>query len=111
MKSTEIFELYKAASLQEAQLLCDVLGRAGLNARIASNAIGPLAPEIPVYHATCPIWVPIEEAEVAKKVLQTWQAKIQQGANENELYCYHCGVHLEQRAAVCPDCDQELDWA
>ena len=101
--------VYRAANLQEAHLVLDLLTASGIAARIASSAVEPLAGEVPFQLLACPIWAPASQREQAKRVL----AEHEQTAEKLEamLYCYHCGEALDSQAAVCPQCNSTLDWS
>lgn len=106
---TEPVCVYRAANLQEAHLVLDLLTAEGVAARIASSAVEPLAGEVPFQLLACPIWAPKSQQASAKKIL----AEHEQTAGKlgAMLYCYHCGEALEAQKTVCPHCETELDWS
>ena len=100
--------VYKSGSIQEAHLVCDLLQTAGIEARIASDGVENVVGEVPFQIAGSPIWVPSDQEQKARAVLAEHRA------NRNlkpPLFCYHCGVDLEDRIATCPGCGGELDWS
>jgi len=100
-------KVYSAANLIEAQLMLDLLGHAGINARLFNeNAQGGLG-EIPFTHAYPEVWVENDnDLERGKAVVNHYEdSPVEAGimfcracAEENPRnfqLCWHCGAVLE----------------
>jgi len=103
-------KVYEAGSGIEAQFLVDWLRGAGIEARIASTAIEPLAGKVPFQIATCPVLVAQRDEERALAELPGFEAKLAERGGE-VAFCYHCGGALDTRPATCPACGGALDWS
>jgi hypothetical protein len=100
-------KIYSAANLMEAQLMLDLLGHAGIGARLFNeNAQGGLG-EIPFSHAYPEVWIINDhELEQGKRVVSDYEnSPVETGvvicsacAEENPRnfdLCWHCGAGLE----------------
>ncbi len=103
-------KVYDAGSGIEAQFLVDWLRGAGIDARIASTAIEPLAGKVPFQIATCPVLVARRDAERALAEVPAFEARLAERGGEAG-FCYHCGGALDTRPATCPACGGALDWS
>jgi hypothetical protein len=103
-------KVYEAGSGFEAQLLVDWLLGAGIESRIASTAIEPLAGKVPFQIATCPVWVAQRDEARARMELPAFEARLAERGGEAE-FCYHCGAALTARTSACPTCGEALDWS
>lgn len=103
-------KVYEAGGSVEAQFLVDWLRGAGIEARIASTAIEPLAGKVPFQLATCPVLVARRDAERALAEVPGFEARLAERGGE-ATFCYHCGGALDARPATCPACGQPLDWS
>lgn len=100
-------KIYTAANLMEAHLMLDLLGHAGIKARLFNeNAQGGLG-EIPFTHAYPEVWLVNEhDLERAQAVVSHYDHSpveagtvICKGCGEenprNFQLCWHCGAGLE----------------
>lgn len=102
--------VYDAGNEIEARLLIDWLGEQGIEARIASTAIEPLAGKVPFQIATCPVWVAARDEQQARAELPAFEARLAARGSE-AAFCYHCGSAIAARQSPCPECGGELDWS
>jgi hypothetical protein len=100
-------KIYSAANLIEAQLMLDMLGHAGINARLFNeNAQGGLG-EIPFTHAYPEVWL-INDSDVERgqRLVESYESSpaetgvvfCRSCAEENPRnfqLCWHCGAGLE----------------
>ncbi|MFA6902198.1 MAG: DUF2007 domain-containing protein [Gallionellaceae bacterium] len=100
-------KVYSAANLMEAQLVLDLLGHAGVEARLRNeNAQGGLG-EIPFTHAYPEVWVVNDrDVERAQTVTRNYDnSPVEAGVvicracgeenPRNFQLCWHCGAGLE----------------
>jgi len=100
-------KIYSAENLIEAQLLLDLLGHAGIKARLFNeNAQGGLG-EIPFTHAYPEVWV-IDDSDVDR-------GKVVANSYENlpvevgTVFCRACGEGSPRNFQLCWQCGVDLD--
>ncbi len=110
----EPVQIYEAWNTWQAQMLIDLLADAGINARLASNAVENLVGDVPFQRATCPVWVDKRDADRARSMVSDFERRLSRRSMINdstESICYHCGALVEPRQSPCPSCGSELDWS
>jgi len=102
-------KIYSAANLMEAQIMLDLLGHAGIKARLFNeNAQGGLG-EIPFTHAYPEVWV-IDDSD-----LEPGQAVVSNYENSpvetGIVFCHVCAEENPRNFQLCWHCGSSLDNA
>ena len=100
-------KIYSAANLFEAQLMHDLLGHAGIDARLRNeNAQGGLG-EIPFTHAYPEVWVLNDsDLELAQAVVNKYEnSPIESGV----VLCRACGEENPRNFQLCWQCGAGLE--
>lgn len=100
-------KIYSAANLIEAQLMLDLLGHAGIKARLFNeNAQGGVG-EIPFTHAYPEVWVENDrDVESGEAVIRNYeQAPIETGS----VFCSHCAEENPRNFQLCWHCGAGLE--
>ncbi len=100
-------KVYSAGNLIEAHLMLDLLGHAGIRARLFNeNAQGGLG-EIPFTHAYPEVWVIDDaDAERGKAVVEKYEAlPVEAGT----VFCRACGEANPRNFQLCWQCGAGLE--
>ena len=115
MCENEPIPVYEAWNSRQAHFVCQMLANAGIEARVASEAIEAVSGRIPYQVATCPVWVHKADFQRASEVLQEYETWLHERRHEApdtpEPFCYHCGETVEMTQSPCPNCGNSLDWS
>lgn len=115
MSVDEPIKIYDASSLYQARLLVERLADDGIEARVASDAIEPLAGRVPFRLATCPVWVIKSDAARAQVVVREFECRLHEQSSTDDRhtrpFCYHCGVEVAVDQSRCANCGGALDWS
>ncbi|WP_462321311.1 putative signal transducing protein [Halochromatium sp.] len=100
-------QLYQAADRIEAQLLCDLLDRHGVEARVFGDYLSGAAGELPadIYPS---IWV-IEDRDLprAQTLLKGWLDDKRARAEARSWVCHGCGELVDGSFDLCWRCGKE----
>ena len=118
--------VYNAANNVEAQLLCNLLVDAGIEAFVTEDVsqVGVwLLGLIPEIHKP-QVWVDRSNVEGAAPLIEEFDDRLieQAGVDEVELpdetpdassehFCYHCGEPIAFGVSHCTACGKALDWS
>ena len=109
MTTTQPVTIYEAWNSCQAQLIRNLLADAGIDARIASDALLGLVGKVPFQHTTCPVWVDATQAAKAQQILAKHIPAADAESHDAE-FCYHCGQPADTSLLDCPTCGEALDW-
>ena len=100
-------KIYSAANLIEAQLMLDMLGHAGIKARLRNeNAQGGLG-EIPFTHAYPEVWLMNDmDIERGQKVVESYE---QSSAETGVVFCHACAEENPRNFQLCWHCGAGLE--
>jgi hypothetical protein len=74
--SDEPVSIYSAENSIEASFILQLLAEAGIEGRIASNALEAVSGEVPYRLVSVPIWVHRSDSESAQRVIRDHQVRL-----------------------------------
>ena len=102
-----MLKLYDATNLTEAQLLLDLLTRAGIEAQILNSFAQGATGEIPFGQAYPEIWLQNQDDwSRARKIVMEYETT---PATADWIYCRHCGERNPANFELCWYCGKEFD--
>ena len=102
--------VYEATNSNQAHILCALLGDAGIEARVASDALEWVTGAVPFQLVDCPVLVRASDAERARPIVDDFQSRLEKHQHSDALFCYKCGEELSAAVSPCPHCGAALEW-
>lgn len=106
--------VWTAPSNSEAQLVCELLNEAGIEAFVVEdNSPGGMYSLGVVSQIHKPqVWVDRPRVEEARKLIARYERQPNLRPNKSEEeFCYKCGEGVRAGTLKCPACGEKLDWS
>jgi hypothetical protein len=106
--------VWTAPSNSEAQLVCELLNEAGIEAVVVedNSPVGMYTLGVVSQIHKPQVWVDRPRIEEAHRLIARYERQPNLRPNKSkEEFCYKCGEGVRAGALKCPACGEKLDWS